>query len=251
MSNKMIFDNAWINKSHPESSWANEVIKDYQNTGKAYLQEISDWFINYPGSNKRKNGLKSGVLNSDNFSHLGAVNELSWWSYLRSRDINIFPISEGKKSTPDFEVSLEQNTLIFEVTTINASSKEKCRNLQYSQGNTLYRILNKITDEKLPQFKYGHDRDCPVILVLFNYDEWSGFGTKLSNFVKNYFEKHDVPKELSAILYMERSVIGGKSMYNNNGTSLYLNPNADFCINRSEFESFLELENEWSQCEKA
>jgi len=251
MNNKFIFDNSWLKKSHPEGSWAKQALENYSNTGATYLREISDWFNNYPGSNKRKNGLRAGLLNSDNFAHLGAVNELSWWSYLSSREKNISPIPEGKKPTADFEIQFDENLVICEVTTVNISLEGECNSLQYSQENTKRRILSKVRKDKLSQFVYGSDRKCPVILVIFNYDEWSGFGVDIGKGVVSYINGHDVPQELSAIIYLERYVRSGKSMYKNDSTSVYLNPNAQFSIEEGAIESLMEPEIEWSQCEKA
>jgi hypothetical protein len=251
MCNDLIFDNNWINKSHPEGSWANQVVEDFDNEGAIYLQELSEWYKKYPGSNKRKNGLKAGLLNSDNFSHLGAVNELSWWAYINSRGGDISPIPEGKNPTADFEIKLGEDTAILEVTTINVSLDESCQNLQRSQVNTKRRIVNKVTKDKLPQFKYGSNKGKSVILVVFNYDEWSGFGTQLCRDIVNHLSQNDVPKDLSAIVYLERSVRDGKSMFKNSSTSIFLNPNAEFSIGECIIESLMESEVEWSQCEKA
>ena len=250
MNKKLIFDSSWMKKSHPEDSWAKHVLDDYPNNGATYLRELSKWYESYPGSNKRKNGLKAGLLNSDNFAHLGAVNELSWWTYLSSRGKTISPIPEGKKPTADLELKLEGNTVIFEVTTINASLDKSCQNLQESQKNTRRRIVNKATKDKLPQFIYGSNRNCPVILVLFNYDEWSGFGTQLGRTIERHLAHFDIPKELSAVIYLERHVSNGKSVYKNSSVSVYLNKNAQFSIRRSVINSLIENELEWSPCEK-
>ncbi|MCP4489178.1 MAG: hypothetical protein GY820_17980 [Gammaproteobacteria bacterium] len=253
MSNNQIFDNNWMNKPYPERSWVNQVLEDYDDNGAIYLRELSDWFNKYPGSNKRKKGLKKGLLNFNNSAHLGAVNELSWWAYINSRGYNITPIPEGKKSTADFEIKVNQTTIICEVSTINALHNEDCQNLQYSQENTKRRIVNKATKDKdkLHQFIYGSDKKCPVILVLFNYDEWSGFGTQLGKSITSYISGYKIPKELSAIVCLERHVIGGKSMYKNNSTSVFLNPSAQFDICENVIESLMEDEIEWSPCERA
>ncbi|MCG8059077.1 MAG: hypothetical protein N0E38_04515 [Candidatus Thiodiazotropha endolucinida] len=251
MSSDLIFDKNWMKKSHPEGSWAKQAIEDYSNSGVIYLQELSDWYKKYPGSNKRKNGIKAGLLNSDNFAHLGAVNELSWWAYINSRGGNISPIPEGKNPTADCEIQLVEITVICEVTTVNVSLNESIKSLQQSQINTKKRIVNKATKEKLPQFIYGSNRECPVILVLFNYDEWSGFGTKPGRNIVNYISHNDIPKELSAIVYLERYVIKRKSMYKNDSTSVFQNPNAQFSIGEGVIESLMETDIEWSPCEKA
>jgi hypothetical protein len=145
----------------------------------------------------------------------------------------------------------EETSVIFEITTVNISCKNECRNLQYSKGDTSRRILNKVATEKRSQFIYGSDRECPVILVIFNYDEWTALGVESGDDVVRYIGDRDVPRELPAIIYMERYVRAGVSMYKNSCTSINLNREAMFRVDDGFVESLMEPETVWSQCEKA
>ena len=149
MNENYLFDSDWMKIAHSEGSWAKDVLDDFDKYGSVYLDNLSEWFRKLPGSNKQKNHLKAGLLNSDNCAHLGAVNELSWWVYLTSRGLNLDRIPEGKTPTPDFVLNNDKDNIIFEVTTLNPSKDISCRDLQYSQDNSLRRIVRKATEEKI------------------------------------------------------------------------------------------------------
>ena len=163
MKKNHLFNNDWMQIEHAEDSWAKAVLEDIDDFGFLYLDSLSEWFVRLPGSNKQKNHLKAGLLNSDNCAHLGAVNELSWWIYVISRGLSLERIPEGKIPSPDFVLKGDKGNIIFEVTTLNPSRSISCRELQYSQGNSLRRILRKASEDKLKQFIYGAERNIPVV----------------------------------------------------------------------------------------
>lgn len=251
MSENYLFDNNWMKIAHAEDSWAKVVLDDIDNNGYLYLSCLSKWFRKLPGSNKQKNHLKAGLRNSDNCAHLGAVNELSWWVYLTSRGLSLDRIPEGKTPTPDFVLNGDKGNIIFEVTTLNPSKDISCRDLQYSQVNSLKRIVRNAVEDKVKQFIYGSEKNMPVVLVLFNYDEWSGLGTQFSHKLKDAMVDFDLPKELSAIIYLERSVDKGMSRYKKESALVYRNPIAPFCLEMDIIESLLSSGDNWLPCEKA
>lgn len=251
MNKNYLFNNDWMKIAHAEDTWAKVVLDDLDNYGSVYLDSLSEWFRKLPGSNKQKNHLKAGLLNSDNCAHLGAVNELSWWVYLTSRGLSLDRIPEGKTPTPDFVLNSDKDNIIFEVTTLNPSKDISCRDLQYSQVNSLRRIVRKAAEDKLKQFIYGSEKNIPVVLILFNYDEWSGFGTQFFHKLKDSIVDCVLPKELSAIIYLERFVIKGKSLYKEESASVFRNPKAQFSLKMDAIEPLLNSEDDWLPCEKA
>ncbi len=174
MTVNALFDDNWAKSvKDAQSSWVSDVLRDINGPGGTYLKCISEWFSELPGSNKQKNHLKASLKSTDNAAHLGAVNELSWWKFLTSRGFTLEPIPTGKLKTPDFVLKYEDYCVIFEVTTLNPSKDECCKEINYSQEKSLNRIIAKAFEEKLDQLKYGHQKRSPSVLVLYNYDEWT------------------------------------------------------------------------------
>jgi hypothetical protein len=250
MNKNYLFNYDWMKTEYPDNSWAKDVLDDINNYGSVYLDSLSKWFEELPGSNKQKNHLKAGLLNPDNCAHLGAVNELSWWIYLTSRGFSLDRIPAGKKPTPDFILNSDKGNIIFEVTTLNPSKDFYCNDLQYSQANSLRRMVRKATEDKHKQFIYGAEKNIPVVLIVFNYDEWSGFGTQFFRKLKDSIIDCVLPKELSSIIYLERHVIKGQSVYKNESASIFRNPNAQVSLKMDIIESLLSSENNWLPCEK-
>lgn len=206
-----LFDQNWREKEIVIDSWKSDVLDSKSGSGGAYLELISKWFFDFPGTKKEKKHLKSLLMSHINADHLGAVNELSWWKLLTSRKYDLVPISAGKGPAPDFSFRVSGEEIAFlEVTTLNPSLNPDCSKLKISQANSIKRILRKASEEKLGQFRYGFVKNVPSILVVFNYDEWSGYGTRLCNSIdiQNLFKK--MPNELSGIIYLEKYVADGK-----------------------------------------
>jgi len=250
MHENCLFDNNWMKTAYTEDSWAKAVIDDIDNYGSVYLDCLSEWFGTFPGSNKQKKGLKSGLLNFENCAHLGAVNELSWWIYLTSRGLSLERIPEGKLPTPDFVLNTDTENIIFEVTTLNPSKDIRCRDLQYSQVNSLRRIVYKATKDKVQQLSYGSEKNMPAVLVLFNYDEWSGLSSQFFHKLNDSIVDHALPKELSAILYLERFVDSGRSLYKKESASVFRNPLAQYSLKHDIIEPLFRSEDNWIPCEK-
>ena len=126
---------------------------------------------------------------------------------MTSRGFTFEPIPAGKSKTPDFILKFEDYSVIFEVTTLNRSKDKRCSEINYSQEKRLNRIITKAFEEKIDQFKYGHQKEFPSVLVLFNYDEWSGLGTEFHRLMDSNKLFADTLSELSAIIMSSDSLL--------------------------------------------
>jgi hypothetical protein len=225
-SSNTLFDNAWRELARVSEGWARDVMEDTTEEDAIYLNTISRWFSEFPGTKKQKNHLKASLESFSKSDHLGAVNELSWWKFWKSRDFGMEPIPTGKNSTPDFILNHDIAASIFEVTTLNPSTDERCNDLGYSKEKSVKRITAKVISEKLEQLRYGCKSGVPTIFVLFNYDEWSGFGTQFFRTIRDYIFISNMPPELSAIVYVERFNIGGIPCFKKSSLTFAINPKA-------------------------
>jgi len=229
MANDNLFDANWRELAlNAEGTWVSSVFEDSTGSGAIYLDTISRWFAEFPGSNKQKNHLKASLRSVNNSDHLGAVNELSWWKFWTSRGFDLEPIPTGKFPTPDYILKPEAIGAIFEITTLNASKDERCNEINYSQKNSIRRIIAKAIEEKIEQLRYGYQNNMPSIFVLFNYDEWSGVGTQFYKLISDAEFVASMPDELSAIIYVERCTISGIPHFKKNSIVIVDNPSAGF-----------------------
>ena len=229
MDTESLFDGDWARAVQgAKDSWVSAVFEDIDGTGCSYLQCISTWFHKLPGSKKQKKKLEAALKSTKNSDHLGAVNELSWWRYWKSRGFDLQPIASSKTKTPDFVLILNTAKVFFEVTTLNPSKNPECSEIKHSQRSSLNRIVAKAMEEKRGQFIYGQEKQCPSVLVLFNYDEWSGLGTEFHRLMESTALFPGAISELSAIVYVVRSVSKGKSRFEKSSMKIVDNPAAQF-----------------------
>ncbi|MCF6186918.1 MAG: hypothetical protein L3J49_05500 [Desulfobulbaceae bacterium] len=253
MTNHLFNDN-WIESGkQDEVSWKSDVLNDITGNGTVYLNCIEKWFSEYPGSGKEKNHLESSLKSPKNTDHRGAVNELSWWKFWTSRCFELNPIPTGNGATPDFILNLnEEESIIFEVTTLNPSQNKSCHELTFSQQNSVKRIIAK-TEEKIKQFRYGTHSNIPAVLVLFNYNEWAGFGVKFPTLSQHNEFISTMPRELSGIIFLERYVHDGIPYFKKESISFSENPSACLSlpvINKSTLSSIFKKEDDWIICDK-
>lgn len=252
-----IFDVDWINNARAntdDTSWVSDLIATLDTSGGIYLASLRLWFNRFPLNEKQKRGLAAKIENFRNEDHLGAVNELAWWAFLRQEQFNANPIAVRKSSTPDFWVRAPSEFFI-EVSTFNVSKKDQLTlrvgdSVKLDHAGTMRRILEKFTDEKQKQFNYAVDRKMPCVLVLFDYTTWSAFGTHFYRFLANFLLGNNrgfqsLPVELSALVYVERKVFDdGRIAISRARSGVYYNPNAKYSLPEGTFTS---LNQFWGQ----
>lgn len=254
MANDKLFDANWRESAlNAEGTWASSVFENSTDIGAIYLDTISRWFAEFPGSNKQKNHLKASLRSVNNSDHLGAVNELSWWKFWTSRGFDLKPIPTGKSPTPDYILKPDAIGSIFEITTLNPSKDERCNEINYSQENSMRRITAKAIEEKIGQLRYGYQKNMASIFVLFNYDEWSGFGTQFYKLISNADFVASMPDELFAIIYVERFIIRGIPHFKKNSIVMVDNPSAGIQYSGKIKSMIKEMEDDenWVICENA
>ena len=204
-------------------------------------------------SNKRH--LKNSIENFDNHDHLGGVNELSWFEFLKSFGWTVEPIEE-RESAPDFRITSPVE-FYCETTTLNISEEER-KLLKYRKGvpldhsKTIERIIRKIVDDKAKHIQYGAARQSPSILVLFDYTEWSAYSTGFhKEFAKLLFDDNrgfmELPPELSGIIYVEKKVLNGRIGISKHRSVLYHNPAALFKLPVSVFRMMRQLQSQFEE----
>ncbi len=250
MANNKLFDISWkeeksVELENAKDSWANAVFEDLSGDGNTYLNTISRWFEEFTITSNKQDVDKFNKLQSTiTQEHLGAVNELSWWKFLTCRGFDLKPITTGNKPSPDFNLNFEGSNIIFEVTTLNLAEDVKCK-LDDAQKQSYYRIITNSIHGKRNQIEKVHEQKKPFVLVLCNYDNWSGLGTHFYKLIndKEFFSdvskilserpqskcsEIEISKGLSAIIYVVRRVRNGISFYEKDSMVIVHNPNAEF-----------------------
>jgi len=148
---------------------------------------------------------------------------------------------------PDFQVTHPIEYFV-EVTTLNVSEKDKVAlinedGVDLNHDETLNRVAGKFTEEKKHQLLYASNKGKPSVLVLFYYTQWSGFGTQFFRFLAesllgNSLGFMKLPNELSALVYIERSVKeDGHIAFSRRRSAAYYNPFAKYPLAPNEFPS--------------
>jgi hypothetical protein len=251
-----IFDKKWIanaNKLTDVDSWAHGVVDDIDTSGGIYLNTLRIWYERFPATNKQKKPLKQRIESFSNENHLGGVNELSWWEFLRSSSLYAEPVPTTTSPRPDFKV-LTPTEFFAEVSTLNVSNNEKEKlekdgAVSLNHTETLRRILLKSANDKRKQITFAANEKRPCCLVLFDYTTWSAYGTQFFRYLANFLLgqecgfKH-LPIELSALVYVERKVINGRIGISRDRSAVYYNPNATFPL---AIGAFAKLRQYWYQ----
>src|SRR5262249_20390100 len=133
-----------------------------------------------------------------------------------------------------------------EVTTINVSEMEKkalsiCKGVPLDHKEPIERIIKKITNEKMEQILYGAIQREPSALVVFDYTIWSAFETQRYKAFADYLFAQNqgfrnLPIELSALVYVERKVIGGRIAISKKRSAVYYNPFALHRLSESPWQ---------------
>lgn len=244
---EQLFDEAWRARAvggDLGDSWANDVVAALDFDGGQYLATLAKWFTQFPAhSAKDRSELRKRLESFTTSAHLGAVNELSWCQFMRQSGFQVDPVPTTKKAArPDFRL-MGPAAAFAEVSTLNVSQSEEA-SLRVSGGvdlnhrETVRRLLLKASDEKCAQFEYAASEGMPCLLVLFDYTFWSGLATDRYRFLASVLLEDEpafskLPSALSAIVYVERRVRGGRIVLSRIRSALYHNPEARHPLARS------------------
>src|SRR5579863_1433096 len=214
-----IFDDQWITLARAnddDTSWVSDVLATLDTTGGVYLCTVRTWFHQFPLTLRQKNQMQSRLESFKNDQHLGGVNELAWWVFMRREGLTPNPLPASSTPRPDFRLQPPADCFV-EVTTLNVSDKDKKKferkeSVALDHAETIRRVLGKLTAEKQLQLTYAANLKKPCALVLFDYTTWSAFATEIFRtlaeaLLGGQFGFNTLPPELSAIVYVERKVL--------------------------------------------
>jgi hypothetical protein len=236
-----VFEAAWLSRAKATAdtaSWVIGVLDTIDGDGLSYLNTVRTWFNGFPHPtlNDRR-ALKTRLESFSDSDHLGGVNELSWWEFMRKTHLSAEPVATTNAPRPDF-VLRAPTECYMEVSTLNVSktdheTSERDEGVSLNHSTTLKRILLKAANDKRDQIAFGASLRQPSVLVLFDYTTWSWQGTQMFRFVANAllgqpFEFCKLPVDLSALVYVERKVSGGRIAISRDRSAAYYNPNATY-----------------------
>jgi len=254
LQNRSLIDSAWLSKAKqaPHNSWAYEVLTNLIGPGGTYLNTLRTWFARFPKNSAEIANQLESLATPD---HLGAVNEIFWWEWMKRFNWTAEPVIGRKSKRPDFHISIPSD-FYCEVTTQNISaeveenlSSRHAIDLNDERTRTIERLLIKARDEKLTQIQFGATRQKPTALVLFDYTFWSNFGVPFQELAKYLgplqgFRK--LPSELSAIIYVERKVINGRLALSQLRSAVHHNPYAQFRIPETVFPMLVQYNSKFA-----
>jgi hypothetical protein len=101
-------------------------------------------------------------------------------------------------------------------------------------------------NEKYEQLIYAASQDAPAVLAIFDYKESSGYGLPFFHCLGDALlgprlEYKNQPRELSAIVYLERQVRDGRIALNLERSAVYHNPFALHPLPQGTFRSLKEF----------
>lgn len=242
-----LYDKNWrdnINTKDLSSSWVGDVLEKIAEDGGVYLSTIREWFTKFPfASADQSKHMRKRLESLNTADHLGAVNELFWYNLATFLEWQLKALAV-ESTAPDFEVS-SPACFYCEVTTLNVSQSDRQRfenglTAALNHGREAARILRKATDEKIEQLRYGYNNRKPSVLVVFDYSTFSGLGTQRPRYLADALLHSSsglqgMPKELSALLYLERYILKGRFRLRMSQSAAYHNPLADFSVEKEVF----------------
>jgi|CXWL01.1.fsa_nt_gi hypothetical protein len=245
-----VFGDGWrarVVDNAPGDSWAHVVMATLHGNGGRYLEILALWFGQFPLASKKQRGeLKRRLESLTTSDHLGAVNELSWYQFMRRAGLQASPIPTANAPRPDFKVTAPAEFFV-EVSTLNVSEAEReslltTGGVDINHHATLKRILLKVTDEKDAQIAHAASEGRPCLLVLFDYAFWSGHPTNCFHFLARGLLGErlafaQLPVTLSAIAYVKRQVqLDGHIEISQRRSAIYYNPAADYPLAVGSFD---------------
>lgn len=246
---RRVFDENWRARAMGGAlgdSWANEVVATRDGDGGRYLATLVLWFERFPfPSRKDRREFKTRLESFITSDHLGAVNELSWYEFMRQADFQLTPVSPTTAPRPDFRITAPVNAFV-EVSTLNVSEGEQ-KAFQATGGvdlnphETLRRLLFKASHEKSDQLQYAATQALPCLLVLFDYTFWSGLATNFYRYLATALLAAEsafarLPSALSGIVYVERKIFGGHIRLSRRRSAIYYNPRARYSLTPGAFD---------------
>lgn len=252
MENKL-YNQSWldgITSKDRHDSWAFDVKADINGIGGVYLATLREWFLSHPfPSTGKKKHMKNALESLTTNDHLGAVNELCWYRFMCDLSLSPEALPEGKSKSPDFKGTSTSGTEFFcEITTLNVSRKDAesisaGNGVPLNQEIEIARIIRKATDEKAEQLQFGHKDKKGMVFVIFDYSVFSGLGTQRPLALADALLKiptglQAMKPYLSAIIYVERYVKGGRCRIRTSQSAVYHNPSADYLVSHELFGCF-------------
>jgi hypothetical protein len=245
---EQLFDHAWRARAVAGGlgdSWANDVVAALAFDGGRYLATLAKWFTQFPHlSTMDCSVLRTRLESFTNSDHLGAVNELSWYQFMRQSGFQVDPVSTAKAARPDFRLA-GAAAAFAEVSTLNVSERDRASlratgGVDLNYRETARRLLLKASEEKCGQFEYASGHGLPCLLVLFDYTFWSGLATGFYRFLASELLGDEpafsqLPSSLSAIAYVERRLIGGRIVLSRLRSAVYHNPKSHHPLDPSAF----------------
>jgi hypothetical protein len=236
---EQLFNKAWRARAIAGAlgdSWANEVVGALDSDGGRYLATLAEWFTQFPAPSATDcSALRTRLESFTTSDHLGGVNELSWYQFMRQSGFQVDPLSTARTARPDFRLTGPATTFA-EVSTLNVSQVERASlratgGVDLNHRETVRRLLLKASDEKRDQFDYAATEGLPCLLVLFDYTFWSALATGFHRLLASELLGRNaafaqVPGALSAIVYVERRVTGGHIVLSRLRSAIYHNPEA-------------------------
>ena len=253
-----LFGDEWLANARSRSGgvhWPGAVVETLDTSGEIYLATLRLWFSEFPAQPKDKQGLRKRLECFENDQHLGGTNELAWWVFMQREGLGPTVVPTAKKaSRPDFQLAPPADCFV-EVSTLNESACDRNRlergeSVALNDAESIRRVIGKLTAEKLRQLAYAAEQGKPGVLVLFDYTEWSAFGTNFFKTLGSFllgtvFGFKGLPPELSAIVYVERKVlISGQIVLSRHRSAVYYNPLALWPLSMNTFPL---LNQFWSQ----
>src|SRR5262245_58681073 len=118
------FDEVWRASAAAQrtgNSWPDEVMAMLATEGGEYLTTLGRWFDQFPHpSPTARRALKTRLESLTTSDHLGAVNELAWYAFMRQSGLQAEPLPPGNSPSPDFRITAPVDCFV-EVSTLNVS----------------------------------------------------------------------------------------------------------------------------------
>ena len=261
--NVRVFDEGWRARASGSAlgdSWARAVIATLDADGGGYLDILALWFDRFPlTSEKQRWALKTRLESCTTSDHLGAVNELSWYEFMRWAGLQASPIPPANAPRPDFKVTAPAEFFV-EVSTLNVSDAERKERqetggVDLNHKETLRRLLRKAAGEKDAQVAYAASESRPCMLVLFDYTSWSGLATNRYRFLATALLGEgrafaQLPVALSAVVYAERKVFSaGRIAISQQRSAIYYNPAALYPLVVGAFDMLRQFGRDFGEVE--